>query len=212
MCNNTRCTPTIPCAVQDCIRSFQTYRAFKSHVSRDDENSREDRYKTLDIDETVVMQCPFAFCTYVVQNVNDLLQHLEGHIIQGSEVTCPFLRSGLIFRVKSSFSSQITSCHKSSSNRQLWADLFITSGSYPTVSNHDMLNKQDTDLPSDTLPDSLDHSTCEDINNDDENTVDENLREMFLNNLALFLIKIQCQVPHAFFYSTNGAPRNAVNA
>ena len=84
---------TFPCAIEGCVRLFRTYSAFKSHVARDHQSRKVEKFRTLDIGDsvnTLVTQCPFSFCAKISQNLKDLLQHLKSHIMQGNEVLCPF--------------------------------------------------------------------------------------------------------------------------
>lgn len=175
-----------PCAVRGCTRPFRTYNAFKSHVTRDHGHLRNDRQETLiDISETIEMRCPFDFCAQVVRNLNDLLQHLKSHIAQDTEVTCPFQGCGFKFRVKSSFSSHLSRRHRDTSNRKVLQNLVINPNSY-YLNN----NVQVTDMPC-TSSDSLDDSTFGDSENNSND--DENDRELFLKNLALFYLKLSAK-------------------
>lgn len=173
-----------PCAFQDCKRFFRTYTGFKSHVTRDHINHLNSQKTLVNLGETVTMQCPFDFCAKLVQNLDDLLQHLKSHITQGNEITCPFQGCGLKYRVKSSFSSHLSRRHKETTNRNVLPDLIVGGGG-DYLDN----NAQGTGMSSDNNLDDLNFDDWDmDINDDSDNV--ETDRELFLKNLALFYLKL----------------------
>ena len=176
---------TFPCAIEGCVRLFRTYSAFKSHVARDHQSRKVEKFRTLDIGDsvnTLVTQCPFSFCAKISQNLKDLLQHLKSHIMQGNEVLCPFEGCSLTFKVKSSFSSHITRNHGAGSNRQVSSHLLSHSSEHDTFSDQNF--DQDTDLGEGT------HNDFDLDNSQHQNDVEENFTELFLKNLALFYLKL----------------------
>lgn len=177
---------TFPCAVQGCARIFRTYNTFRSHVCRDHQNQRVERFRPLDLGDSVnvVTQCPFSFCAKILQTLKDLLQHLKGHIMHGNEVLCPFEGCSLQFRVKSSFSSHLTRNHNAISNQQVSSDLVIH-GSEHNTNNQVFIQPIGVDDNCIGTPD--DHDKDDSL---EENDIAENLSELLLQNLALFYLKL----------------------
>lgn len=114
-----------PCALNGCVRRFKTYTAFKSHFSRDHENVRRGESQSAVVDSAVATQCPFTFCSKILESIKDFLGHLKDHLTQGLEIACPFQGCHLKFKIKTSFTSHLSRQHKNSTERVVAPHLLV---------------------------------------------------------------------------------------
>ena len=103
-----------PCGVQRCHRTFSTYSAFKSHVSRDhlDPIPRPGNNERR-CEGTNLYSC--IFCQEQFADLTDIFRHLKTHIRDGNEIECPFRNCQSRYRVVSSFSSHLARFHEGNS-------------------------------------------------------------------------------------------------
>jgi ribosomal protein L35 len=148
---------TFPCAFDTCKRAFRTYSAFKSHVFRDHVNDSNKR-KLSGGEASGILHCPLGFCGRHIESLQDLIKHLNDHIMQGNEIICPFQGCGMKYSVKSSFSSHLSRHHKETTNRQLLPDLVIGDQSSSTC------NEPET--PDITLDSNANYLNFDDCNSD----------------------------------------------
>ena len=80
---------TFPCAFDTCKRAFRTYSAFKSHVFRDHVNDSNKRKLSVG-EASGILHCPLGFCGRHIESLQDLIKHLNDHIMQGNEIICLF--------------------------------------------------------------------------------------------------------------------------
>lgn len=151
-------------------------------MTRDHGNQRVKRFGFVDVNDTeaMVTKCLLGFCGKVLKNVKDLLQHMNGHILDGNEVQCPFEGCLLKLRVKLTFSSHLSRKH-GDTNRKVLPDLQVD---------------QPCNFYND-LSDLIHNDSNVEINNDfgsfsdqEESSLEADFTELFLKSLALFYLKL----------------------
>lgn len=77
------------CYLSYCIKTFVTYAAFSTHMSRYHKNFKQG-YNT-DIDScNESCCCSFEFCDDILKGNKALLSNLKKHMTEGTEILCPF--------------------------------------------------------------------------------------------------------------------------
>lgn len=123
----------------------------------------------------VILSCQVEDCEFQSTIFSSLCAHLKCHIKNGKKVACPFTGCTKYFHVRSTFSSHLGRAHKCS---------------YQETSSHtapdSQLNKQST-LPDEMFPEAV--LSVQDAEQDDMPD-----QSQFLNNLALFYLKMQAKM------------------
>ena len=105
-----------PCGVTNCPRQFRTYSAFNSHITRDHGNLRnlpsQFNAQINSIGCFGSFVCPLTFCRQECDDLQKFLKHLKDHLGERIEISCPFSNCTSRFKVKSSFTSHLSRCHR----------------------------------------------------------------------------------------------------
>lgn len=134
------------------------------------------------------VSCHVELCSVKCNDLSSLKSHLKCHIREGRVVSCPFRQCEKTFSVVSSFTSHFSRVHKSCTTSSLLG--LVTIGAEARLK---ATNEQVEDVSV------LEGDLTDDITGDKEEDQAEVLPEranesLFLNNLALFYLKLQAKL------------------
>jgi len=177
---------TIPCGVAECPRHFSKLTTFYSHLSRDHRLFQRSRRSSILQNVGISVKCDVGNCQNVLP-FTDLVKHLKGHIDAGISINCPVAGCGRIMRKKSSFSAHISIKH--GCLNKLNIDKAIIHDS--TVgSNDDSENEEGRHIGAEN---GTEHVLVDDVDGQDAADVDQVNTDALVHNIAMFLLKLQCQ-------------------
>lgn len=103
----------IQCPFQGCSKVFKKIGSIYSHVAREHQqvNAAEGQRHIAANIQSCDRFCTVQTCICVSENYRPLVAHLKGHILQGTEVRCPFLSCQRVYKNKASFSSHLSRYH-----------------------------------------------------------------------------------------------------
>lgn len=156
------------CCYVDCNQKFSKYTALKSHVYHSHHTSLSQCNET-----QTSFVCDVADCKKQCIDLKDLLAHLKVHLTRHESVCCPFRHCTKVFKVKSSFTSHLSRCHKDETD--------VNKGFTYTEPS---LSYQSTQIENETEI----QSTSE-----FEATEDLDIRPLYMRNLCLFYMQLQAK-------------------
>lgn len=168
------------CALPGCSRSFSKITALKCHVYRDHQRNFKAQRTLIENDLT----CPETFCSVRCNDLSSLLSHLKSHIKEGRTVACPFRQCQKRFTVLSTFTSHMSRSHKRCSVENL---VWLSHTMSESEDGGAGLQSGGASEEAEVLADSVTADTEEVF----PESADESL---FLNNLALFYLKLQAKL------------------
>jgi len=169
-----------PCGVAKCFATFVTRGAVQSHMYRfHKKTARPGLERKID---GVDLACTVEGCNYVSANFPSIREHLHWHIKDGTEVSCPYINCLKHFRVRSTFASHLSRKHKSVSSSPRISQSSTTSAS---------TNITCASMSSDS---ELDHTFETAFDDDHDNTNDKVDTDDFMNNLAMFYLRMQAKM------------------
>lgn len=173
---------TVPCGVPGCTRAFRKMGAFYCHLSRDYLHRQRSPNFLQNVGCTI--RCEVASCQQSIPFA-DMVKHLKVHIAAGQTITCPALGCGRKMAKRSPFSAHISIKHGTLNKMNINNDLIISSDTDAPGCYDDVEAVVDSDN-SCMLQNTAD--TSESLS--DLEGVDS---QVFIHNLALFLLKLQCK-------------------
>ncbi|KAK6173875.1 hypothetical protein SNE40_017254 [Patella caerulea] len=186
------------CCHIDCKRSFHTYSAFKSHVVRHHINNDSGKQIQTNVFSDVRFRCFNQVCEQKIDSYPELISHLKGHISVNEHVECPFNGCRGIFKIKSSFSSHLSRCHRSKHWKNLAACYIVESNQHYEDTNFTVpvgLDQvQGPDVGQQPHGEVIEDQGANDVEAQlhlDDLEIDNETQENYLKNLALFYLKLQ---------------------
>jgi len=150
---------------------------FRVHRSRDHLNRRKSTFLQ---NVGCVSRCEVDSCQQLIP-FNDMLKHLKLHIEAGQTITCPAFGCGRQMSKRSTFSAHISFKHGTINKSNIKDGMIITSAADTGINDSEAMAGSPCVLQEAT-------DASESIN--DLHGVDS---KVFIHNLGLFLLKLQCQ-------------------
>ena len=181
---------TLRCPIPSCNQSFCNFSTFKAHISRfHSENKPLQNLGTQEIANSaphLQQRCMKLECFQMsFTSYEDFIKHLKLHLSKKEEITCPYEGCKSTFRIKSSFSSHLSRKHRF----QTFSEVSQRNAS--DVYRQDPAIRDDCEVSQETTEDvhTDENFDCE-ISDFDFND-NEKTERYFLENLALFYLKLQ---------------------
>lgn len=173
---------TVPCGVPGCTRIFRKLGAFYSHLSRD--HLKQQRSSNFLQNVGCNIRCDVDSCQQSVP-FTDMVKHLQVHIAAGQTIKCPALGCGREMSKRSTFSAHISVKHGALNKNNVNKDMII----FPDI------NPPACDESTQAVADSDSNSMLQNVSDTSESSgglegVDS---QVFIRNLGLFLLKLQCK-------------------
>lgn len=173
---------TVPCGVPGCSRTFRKLGAFYCHLSRD--HLRRQRSSNFLQNVGCTIRCEVDSCQQLIP-FNDMVKHLKVHIAAGQTIKCPALGCGRKMTKRSTFSAHISIKHGTINKNNIKNDMIISPDADAPARDEDSEEVADSD------------SSCmlQNIPDTSESLLDLQGVEspVFIRNLGLFLLKLQCR-------------------
>ena len=175
------------CCVGNCPKTFASFAAFSTHVSRYHSSLKHQETNNECQDKNVSLHCSQQYCDQGFAGVKQLLCHLKIHLADHNVVLCPFSNCGRSYSNKSSFTSHLSRHHP-----ELTVDVLDSRHKtiIENVADHSTNNSM-SDATSVMEHDGDEiESTADDDFDMDEATA-STLTENFKRSLALFYLKLK---------------------
>jgi len=168
--------------VPGCTRIFRKLGAFYSHLSRD--HLKQQRSSNFLQNIGCNIRCEVESCQQSVP-FTDMVRHLKVHIAAGQTIKCPALGCGTNMSKRSTFSAHVSVKHGALNTNNINKDMII----FPDI------NPPACDENTQAVADSDSNSMLQNVSDTSESSsalegVDS---QVFISNLGLFLLKLQCK-------------------
>ena len=175
-----------PCPLQTCVRTFSTYSAFTTHLSRDHKSGRVPAAKYR---KNIPLKCTLAFCHRTLPTLFEFIAHLKEHLVHDDVIKCPFASCSKEYKTKNAFTVHMYRSHRDCQVNLIHNEHLIpnspVSSDIPTDINQTVEHDLGVDI---SAPLSTDNTDLPDYEDDD--SISE---EQYTRSLALFYLKLQSQ-------------------
>lgn len=182
----------IICGYENCRRRYRTEESIRVHLSRAHDFKSTDRtlqlrLKTDCMDVNGKYVCSDNLCRKHCDSSFDLIKHMKSHIRSGSAIQCPFQKcKSAQYNKVSSFSSHVTRCHRRKNLHKNAESSEINQGQLNKA--HEIGTNTDEYHMGEENRQELETARSDHID------LEESSMDPFLQNIALFFLKLESQL------------------